>query len=146
MADYVAGGLHDHIITLLQDKLGKIQSKSNLHSNLDADEVVHMEDKTDKEIQRRKDNFEFIQLRVRQLDESLKRRSPHVGQQRLPATPPKDSRQGSDQAPVWDSTSPKGRSQYLMYTSTDPGSPPTPPPQLKKARMGNTGAPLSGRH
>ncbi|ETW77007.1 hypothetical protein HETIRDRAFT_460499 [Heterobasidion irregulare TC 32-1] len=89
--DYVAGSLHDRVLTSLEDELGKIQSKSNLHSNLDADEVARMENKTDKEIQRRKDDLEFIQLRVRQLDESLKRQSPHAGQQRLPATPLKDN-------------------------------------------------------
>lgn len=73
--DYVAGSIHDRILAVLEDELGKIQSNPDLHSNLDADEIARMEDKTEKEIQRRKDDLEFIQRRVSQLGESLKRRS-----------------------------------------------------------------------
>lgn len=141
--DYTAGCLHDRILKLLEDELRTIRSTPNLYPSLGADEVARMKDKTDKESQRRIDDLTSIQSRIRELEESLKPKSSPAGQQRLPTTPPKDTqgrRHGTDEGPVWDSTSPKGgRSQPQNYGDTTPDSPPpSTAPQSKKIRTSGT--------
>jgi hypothetical protein len=99
---YVAGSIHDRIIKLLEDELSALPGR-NLYETLSADGVVRMQNKTDAEIERRKDDLEFNRLKIARISESLKRRSTHAGHQTLPTTPPKNSQEylhDSDQAPA----------------------------------------------